>query len=65
MRVAGYVQRCGLEVGSTVLLGDFSDLKIKIRFSERRPNIKARDNKKIIDTARFGRPVADELGVGG
>ncbi len=59
------MQRYGLEVGSTALQGDLSDLKITIRFSERRPNIKARDDTKIIDPACFGVFVANEPGAGG
>lgn len=40
-----------LKVDVDAIASDFADLKIKIRFDEGRPNIQARDDIKITDTA--------------
>ena len=40
-----------LEVETAKIFEDFSDLKIKIRFSEGAPNIQARQDINITDTA--------------
>ena len=40
-----------LEVETSKIFEDFADLKIKIRFSEGAPNIEARQDIKITDTA--------------
>jgi putative SOS response-associated peptidase YedK len=46
-----------LKVEASAILEDFADLKIKIRFSEGAPNIQARDDIKITDTA----PIRSDL----
>lgn len=43
----------------STVLEEFADLKIKIRFSEERPNIPAREDIRISDTAPIVRSVAD------
>jgi putative SOS response-associated peptidase YedK len=53
-----------LRVDATTILNAFSDLKIKIRFSEAMPNIQARDDIKITDTAPIVRAVEDEPRTG-
>ena len=40
-----------LEVETAKIFEDFADLKIKIRFSEGTPNIRARQDIKITDSA--------------
>ena len=49
-----------LKVEASAILEDFADLKIKIRFSEGAPNIQARDDIKITDTAPIVRTVYGE-----
>ena len=49
-----------LRVDAATILTGFSDLKIKIRFSEDMPNIQARDDIKISDTAPIVRTVDGE-----
>jgi putative SOS response-associated peptidase YedK len=46
-----------LRVDAATILEEFSDLKIKIHFSEGRPNIPARDDIKITETAPIVRTV--------
>ena len=53
-----------LEVGTSKIFEDFADLKIKIRFSEGAPNIQARQDIKITDTAPIVRTVEGEPGAG-
>jgi putative SOS response-associated peptidase YedK len=53
-----------LTVEGAAILEDFSDLKIKIRFSEGTPNIQARDDIKITDTAPIVRTVDGERKAG-
>lgn len=53
-----------LKVEVAAILEDFEDLKIKIQFSEGMPNIEARDDIKITDTAPIVRSVDDGRGVG-
>ena len=43
---------------------DFSEIKIKIRFSEGKPNIEAREDIKITDTAPIVRATAGEPAAG-
>ena len=53
-----------LRVDATTILETFSDLKIRVRFSEDMPNIQARDDIKITDTAPIIRSVDGERGAG-
>jgi len=53
-----------LKVAAATIRGDFSDLKIKLRFSEGMPNIEPRDDIKITDTAPIVRTVDGEPGAG-
>lgn len=46
------------------VIEEFEHLKINIRFPEGRPNIEAREDIRITDTAPIVRSVADERGVG-
>ena len=49
-----------LEVEAAAIFEDFADLKIKIRFSEGMPNIQARQDIKITDSAPILRTVAGD-----
>jgi putative SOS response-associated peptidase YedK len=49
---------------AAALFGDFSEIKIKIRFSEGKPNIEAREDIKITDTALIVRAIEGEPEVG-
>jgi putative SOS response-associated peptidase YedK len=53
-----------LEVETAKIFEDFADLKIKIRFSEGAPNIQARQDIKITDTAPIVRTVEGEPNAG-
>ena len=53
-----------LEVETAKIFEDFADLKIKIRFSEGAPNIQAREDIKITDTAPIVRMIDGEPNVG-
>jgi putative SOS response-associated peptidase YedK len=53
-----------LKVEISSIIEEFADLKIKIRFSEGRPNIEARDDIKITDIAPIVRTVEGERGEG-
>jgi putative SOS response-associated peptidase YedK len=53
-----------LRVDAAAILDEFSDLKIKIQFSEGRPNIQARDDIKITDTAPIVRTVCGQREIG-
>jgi putative SOS response-associated peptidase YedK len=53
-----------LKVEISSIIEEFADLKIKIRFSEERPNIEARDDIKITDVAPILRTVDGERGEG-
>jgi putative SOS response-associated peptidase YedK len=53
-----------LEVEAAAIVEDFADLKIKIRFSEGMPNIQARQDIKMTDTAPIVRMIEDETGAG-
>src|SRR5260370_15716336 len=53
-----------VKVEASAILEGFADLKIKIRFSEGTPNIQARDDIKITDTAAIVRMVDDERCAG-
>lgn len=53
-----------LKVEISSIIEEFADLKIKIRFSEGRPNIEARDDIKITDVAPIVRTVDGERGEG-
>ena len=53
-----------LEVETAKIFEDFADLKIKIRFSEGTPNIEAREDIKITDTAPIVRAVDGEPEAG-
>ena len=53
-----------LKIAAAAIREDFSDLKIKIRFSEGMPNIEPRDDIKITDTAPIVRTVDGEPGAG-
>jgi len=46
-----------LKVEVAAILEDFADLRIRIRFSEGMPNIEARDDIKITDTAPIVRAI--------
>ena len=51
---------------ATTLFADFSEIKITIRFSEGKPNLEAREDIKITDTAPIvrtvdGAPEASEM----
>src|ERR1700687_39201 len=49
-----------LEVETAAIFEDFADLKIKIRFSEGTPNIQARQDIKITDSAPIVRTIHGE-----
>jgi putative SOS response-associated peptidase YedK len=53
-----------LEVEASATLEDFSDLKIKISFSEGTPNIQARQDIKITDTAPIVRTIDSDPNAG-
>ena len=53
-----------LEVDAGTIADDFSDIKIKIRFPEGKPNIQARQDIKITDTAPIVRTVIGDAGEG-
>ena len=53
-----------LEVEAAAIFEDFADLKIKICFSEGTPNIQARQDIKITDTAPIVRTVEGEPDAG-
>lgn len=53
-----------LEVDIASIAEDFSDLKIKIETPEGKPNVAAREDIKISDTAPMVRSVEGERGVG-
>lgn len=53
-----------LKVEISSIIEEFADLKIKIRFSEGRPNIEARDDIKITDIAPIVRTVEAGRGEG-
>lgn len=53
-----------LHVDVASIVEDFAELKIKIRFSEGRPNIEARDDIKITDVAPMIRSVEGVRGEG-
>lgn len=53
-----------LTVDLASIMEDFADLKIKIRFSEGRPNIEAREDIKITDVAPIVRTVEGHRGEG-
>ncbi|WP_419826139.1 SOS response-associated peptidase family protein [Sphingomonas sp.] len=53
-----------LEVDVASIAEDFADLKIKIRFPEGTPNVAAREDIKISDTAPIVRSIDGERGAG-
>ena len=53
-----------LEVDAGTIADDFSNIKIKIRFPEGKPNIQARQDIKITDTAPIVRTVIGDAGEG-
>ncbi|WPE24277.1 hypothetical protein ShzoTeo12_55000 (plasmid) [Shinella zoogloeoides] len=53
-----------LMVDVASIIEEFEHLKIKIRFPEGRPNIEAREDIRITDTAPIVRTAAGERGVG-
>lgn len=53
-----------LHVDVASIVDDFADLKIKIRFSDGRPNVEARDDIKITDVAPIVRSVEGVRGEG-
>ncbi|HVZ06585.1 SOS response-associated peptidase [Rhodopila sp.] len=53
-----------LEVETSKIFEDFADLKIRIRFSEGAPNIEARQDIKITDTAPIVRTIEGEADAG-
>ncbi len=53
-----------LHVGAGTIADDFSNIKIKIRFPEGTPNIEARDDIKITDTAPIVRTVEGDREAG-
>jgi putative SOS response-associated peptidase YedK len=53
-----------LEVETAKIFEDFADLKIKLRFSEGAPNIQAREDIKITDTAPIVRMIDGEPNAG-
>jgi len=53
-----------LEVEAAAIFEDFADLKIRIRFSEGTPNIQARQDIKITDSAPIVRTMEGESGGG-
>lgn len=53
-----------LHVDVASIVEDFADLKIRIRFSEGRPNLEARDDVKITDIGPIIRTVEGEHGEG-
>lgn len=52
-----------LMVDAAAILEEFADLRIQIRFSEGTPNIQAREDIKITDTAPIVRMVENEPGA--
>lgn len=55
---------CRLMADIASIIEEFAELKIKIRFSEGRPNIEAREDIKITDVAPVVRTVDGERGEG-
>jgi putative SOS response-associated peptidase YedK len=53
-----------LLTASATLFDGFSEIKIPIRFSEGKPNLEAREDIKITDTAAIVRAVEGEVGAG-
>lgn len=53
-----------LKVGTAAIVEDFAELGVEIRFSEGAPNIEARDDIRITDTAPIVRTVEGERGAG-
>jgi hypothetical protein len=53
-----------LLINAATIFEDFSQIRIKIRFSEGKPNIEAREDIKITDTAPIVRAVEGEPGAG-
>jgi putative SOS response-associated peptidase YedK len=53
-----------LLTASATLFDGFSEIKIPIRFSEGKPNLEAREDIKITDTAPIVRAVEGEAGAG-
>jgi putative SOS response-associated peptidase YedK len=53
-----------LEVEASAIFEDFADLKIKIRFSEGTPNIQARQDIKITDSAPIVRTIDGDRNAG-
>jgi putative SOS response-associated peptidase YedK len=53
-----------LLTNAAAIFADFSELKIKIRFSEGKPNLEAREDVKITDTAPIVRTIEGELEAG-
>jgi putative SOS response-associated peptidase YedK len=53
-----------LKVEISSIIEEFADLKVKIRFSEGRPNVEARDDIKITDIGPIVRTVDGERGEG-
>lgn len=53
-----------LEVDIASIVEDFSDLKIKIKMSEGTPNVAAREDIKISDTAPIVRGIEGDRGAG-
>jgi putative SOS response-associated peptidase YedK len=49
---------------AATIFADFSQLKIKIRFSEGKPNLEARENMRITDTAPIVCTIQDEPRAG-
>ena len=49
---------------AATIFADFSELKIKIRFSEGKPNLGAREDIKITDTAPIVRTIEGETQAG-
>lgn len=53
-----------LEIDVATIAEDFADLKIKIRFPEGTPNVAAREDIKISDTAPIVRSIDGQRGAG-
>jgi hypothetical protein len=53
-----------LLIDAAALFADFSEIKIKIRFSEGKPNIEAREDIKITNTAPIVRAIEGDPEAG-
>ena len=58
------MQRLWLLTDAAAIFEDFSEIRIKIRFSEGKPNLEAREDIKITDAAPIVRAIEGEPAAG-